>query len=327
MKEVLGCFIDYLAKNWIGIITLIVAGFTLCSQRKTQRNTKSLVQPREAITSYLSQCYTKFLFIESYLYCIERYISKYGNSVKSSEVLSSGLKLDINDFNINMFYEDQSTYSSFSQFKETLSQLNDKLESLNSDLHNSSFNKEQLNIILSDTKNALLYTYYSWYALFIHAINYRTLSFWSRFLIDKLVYRIKLKIKYRKYEKDNKHLSFIERHAMDVQERFEKTILLIIDSSGWNIAADMYKTEEHDGTGLLEDEKTLTYKVFNGFYDFWRSKIILEIYPSSKKAKVEWDHYILHLINDEKRKTKLWGFLDAFFYTQESRFNKMITQP
>ena len=127
-------------------ITVFISWMTYKSQKATQENTRSLVQPMYAIKHYLINCYFQLIYYEIFLYYAFKKLKESKSGITISSYLLSGLKFDLNDFYSNLFYEDEETYQFLSQFKTNLLAMNEAVYWLENKSNNCFFHTNFLSL-------------------------------------------------------------------------------------------------------------------------------------------------------------------------------------
>jgi hypothetical protein len=290
----------------ITIATFFVAYRTLVFQKKTFKNTKSLVKPKEAMTTYLIDIYMNFMTVELYIFSLKKHFKEKGYEIEFSKVFSQGQLFDLTDFNNAMFYENTLSYRFFNQFKHRLSLFN---EQYNAFFLEEKYNKEKVDFQLNELKSNLMIIYFTWYVLIIHLISNQLKEIETKPVLGKVVLWFKLLINKKKV---------ISKRAKDAQKVFENLILSLFENS----ESFLYGIYDSDVSVFSED--TVSTVLLKDFKAFLISEYNKTHNLNSNIEKIVWDHFILHLISDEDKKVQIKAYLDDLFFKSNQLFSKAI---
>lgn len=154
----------------IAFLTAVISGMTYLSQKKTQENTRALVQPSNAIKLYLISCVDIFINLEIFHYYAIKHLFSL-KKVKYSRFIISKLQFDLSDFNSNLFYEDETSYRLFRGFKSGLTELNELILGFVNESDYSGFIKQQQINYLEIIKLKLSALYTVWYRNLINLLK------------------------------------------------------------------------------------------------------------------------------------------------------------
>lgn len=293
--------------DWIAIIIAIIALYiaykTLQSQRKTQENTKSLVKPWEAITTFLRDCVIPLTRIETFIYCFDKYSGKKIHSIKYCESLFTGLYVPMD--NTEIFYDDQSTYSSVSNFKNSINTLNERMESFIIEIKDPAVSEELYESLLHEVNYALSNAYYYWYTLFINVITYQLYQKrkknYAYSFIDGIIKLISKK-------------SYTNFYANDAQSCFENIILARFESFEYINSRGLKNT-----VNVFVDD-TITSEIVSSFTEYGFSK---SIYRPIRNKNDYWSFFLMYLLTEENVENIAY-YLNLHLSAMETRFQELM---
>lgn len=278
-------------------ITVFISWMTYKSQKATQENTRSLVQPMYAIKHYMINCFLKFIYYEIFLYYVSNKLKKCKTGITISSYLLSGLKFDLNDFYSNLFYEDEDTYQYLSQFKSALLAMNQAVSGIENESNNCS--NDQIQRYLNEMKSRLLIVYPIWHILLRTAL-----------IIEKIGDKANKVEKLSKEEKEEQ----INKRS---QRLFEYTIFKQIEQLIDFCSGKLNSKEDKHFLDSLKEIKTLIQSSYQvNIKDV--EKLIKE------DIQVDYNFYFLDYLENEKKKAITKRFLDIMLLSYRNEFNEMI---
>ena len=330
----------------IALLTAIIAWMTYLSQKKTQENTKSLVKPIKAIRIYLFQCYTNLCAIERLIFILKNHQFDLKTKKRIYSHLVIGTHFDLSDFN-NMFYEDEVTYDYYSRFKNSLSTMNGLIECLSHSFEsNNSFE-----VIINEIHNHLKRLYLLWYWFLIKIIQNEIKNNHSRLinrLFRKKINKVKIgNIAQRVFENTIFRLHNFEFSHDDGNEFFKawKNLLnkerIISEEDAKKNINDVKErminqclAKQNELYAIAKEKK---YDIVTPLYDYLRYtrnaedmndifNDLLTLRYRSNHRETEWQHYILNMIIDEKRKETLSFYLNSTYLLLEVRINRLFNE-
>lgn len=307
----------------ISAITAFIAWMTYKSQKMTQENTRSLVKSDDAIKDYMNKCFRIFWQIECFVYIERILIENDKFDANMNKALTVGLHFDIEDFNNSLFYKDENSYMNYSEFKFLLMTLNKEIELYSSADVFSNKPKEYILGGLNDICNQLYDVYNHWYIIMISIIWIEC----KKKLSKDFKYRL-LSI----FMKDDNNVM-----SEWVQNVFEERIINSYSYTKEFIVEYGLISEEENNSNTedvimpteIETNKTIITEIIERLDMTFKNTVKKSLndninYLKKNGYEVDWQHYILHMITNDKRKKEIKRYLDIQFSLTRRSIEKYL---